>query len=575
MLIITRLHRSDAMRMNDDSTLNVYNCLQQSRYRKDSNSSSDYVDMTGGMLSNTTLPRVVSWGNGTDNSSSSDESVSVPLSERLKRNVSKKLKEARKKFVKLGRAKIESPPVNEPMLHKKFEIYESVPDLSCKEVLLDTTVEEPEYMEKTNDDYDSEGIVVDNGEPMVVEKNETVIDATEAIMGKLAVVSINDETSNFQGNFGTTSTKSTNSYENMVVEVRSPQSTTEADCDACERPDHTVLTTTTQGNDDIVYESKVVLETNIYRLSNNAVNLNDDIKKLTQAEDERGLSTWTDNNRRWSIIEKDFHNASPSDCENVSHKPAARLNVEPGDPMYNYYRNQAMRESEHLKLSRGIPMIMKIFLSIEKSQVIMSELDKLGWQYNISGKWVKILAPAIVDTGAEVAIAASKFFDIFRETPTKNLRISGLFWDNSERQFKHRVVHAHLHKCGMLEIIECQKLPQLKLNSENRRLAEEQLGIGDVSSKNIKLYDNSEVSILIPVTVARFTQIEPTSIGLKNPVSSPGMLISKSDIGINYIVHGSVGVCEEDFEGPPDTWPVFKTDMNSYNSTRNSLSTTQ
>ena len=158
---------------------------------------------------------------------------------------------------------------------------------------------------------------------------------------------------------------------------------------------------------------------------------------------------------------------------------------------------------------------------------------------------------------------------------TKNVKISGLFGANSERQFKHRMIHTHLNKCGMLEIIECQKLPQLKFNSENRSLAAEQLGICEGNNQQVELYDNSEVLILIPFTVARFKQIEPTSIGLKNPISSPGMMISKSEIGVNHIVHGSVGVCVEDFEGPPDTWPVFKPDINNYNSNKLSLSTKQ
>ena len=119
----------------------------------------------------------------------------------------------------------------------------------------------------------------------------------------------------------------------------------------------------------------------------------------------------------------------------------------------------------------------------------------MKWQYHISGEWVKILAPTIVETGAEVTIAASKFFDIFRETPTKNVKIRGLFGDNSERSFKHRMIHTHLEKYGMLEIIECQKLPQLKFNSENRRMAAAQLGISENNSQHVELYDNSEVLI--------------------------------------------------------------------------------
>ena len=53
------------------------------------------------------------------------------------------------------------------------------------------------------------------------------------------------------------------------------------------------------------------------------------------------------------------------------------------------------------------------------------------------------------------------------------------------------------------------------------------------------------------------------------------MIISKSEVGVGHIVHGSVGVCIEDFEGPPDTWPVFKPDIKYYNSNKLSFSTKQ
>ena len=199
----------------------------------------------------------------------------------------------------------------------------------------------------------------------------------------------------------------------------------------------------------------------------------------------------------------------------------------------------------------------------------------MNWQYQLSAEWVKILAPTIVDTGAEVAIAASKFFDIFRETPTKDVRISDLFGDNREKPFKHRMIRTPLPKCGMLKVIECQKLPQLKFGSENRNMTAAQLGINNNNSHQIELYDNSEVLTLIPVTVARINQIEPTSIGLRNPISSPGMIIYKSEVGIGHSVHGSIGVCVEDFEGPLDTWPIFKPDINHYNHIKLSLGLTE
>ena len=74
MLIFTKLHRSPAMILYDDSVLNVYNNLQSSRYRKESNSSSDYVDVSGGTLFDPTLLRAVSWTSDRDTSASSNDS---------------------------------------------------------------------------------------------------------------------------------------------------------------------------------------------------------------------------------------------------------------------------------------------------------------------------------------------------------------------------------------------------------------------------------------------------------------------------------------------------------------------
>ena len=98
MLIYTRLHRSDAMCTDDDSTLSVYNNLQVLRRRKDSTSSSDYVDMSGGTLTNITHARALSWSYESDTSLSSNDNITLPLSARLKQNVSRQLKEARRKF---------------------------------------------------------------------------------------------------------------------------------------------------------------------------------------------------------------------------------------------------------------------------------------------------------------------------------------------------------------------------------------------------------------------------------------------------------------------------------------------
>ena len=118
MLIFTRLHRTAAMCLDDDSVLSVYNNLQVSRCRKESTSSSDYVDISGGTPANIILPRAVSWSPESDTSSSNDGSHTLPLSARLKRNVSRRLKEARRKFKQLGRSKMDLPPENEPQLQK-------------------------------------------------------------------------------------------------------------------------------------------------------------------------------------------------------------------------------------------------------------------------------------------------------------------------------------------------------------------------------------------------------------------------------------------------------------------------
>ena len=147
----------------------------------------------------------------------------------------------------------------------------------------------------------------------------------------------------------------------------------------------------------------------------------------------------------------------------------------------------------------------------------------------------------------------SLFFYIFRETPTKDVRISGVFGNNEEEPFKHRMIYTHLPKSGMLEIIECKRLPQLKFSSENREMAAAQLGVKNNSYHQLELNVNSKVLILLPVTVGRIKEIEPGSIGLNNPVSSPGMVLSETEVGTGHMVHGTLGVCVEDFKGPLET----------------------
>ena len=76
------------------------------------------MDMSGGTPANITLHRAVSWSPESNTSSSSDGSHTLPLSARLKRNVRRRLKEARRKFKQLGRSKMDLPPENEPQLQK-------------------------------------------------------------------------------------------------------------------------------------------------------------------------------------------------------------------------------------------------------------------------------------------------------------------------------------------------------------------------------------------------------------------------------------------------------------------------
>ena len=45
------------------------------------------------------------------------------------------------------------------------------------------------------------------------------------------------------------------------------------------------------------------METNVYRLHDNVVDLDEGMNKLLKVEDERALLQWTDFDKRWSIIQ--------------------------------------------------------------------------------------------------------------------------------------------------------------------------------------------------------------------------------------------------------------------------------
>ena len=51
-----------------------------------------------------------------------------------------------------------------------------------------------------------------------------------------------------------------------------------------------------------VNESATVLECNIYRLHDHVIDLTDNVASLAKVGDHRGLTKWTDLDKRWKLI---------------------------------------------------------------------------------------------------------------------------------------------------------------------------------------------------------------------------------------------------------------------------------
>ena len=162
-----------------------------------------------------------------------------------------------------------------------------------------------------------------------------------------------------------------------------------------------------------------------------------------------------------------------------------------------------------------------------------------------------------MDTGSEAMIADPQFFRIFWETACKNIKITGLYADSRGGLNKHKMIHAYIKGTGMVEIIECEKLLQLKYSDQLRVAAATQLGVDASKEDLLGLRNKQEILVLLPVAVAGAVRMDPMSLGLANPLFSPGLIVSRLLVGVGYQLHGTLGVAEEDFEGPMQTWPIF------------------
>ena len=240
------------------------------------------------------------------------------------------------------------------------------------------------------------------------------------------------------------------------------------------------------------------------------------------------------------------------------------LEIVPQNTMYKNYKEQALLASSALGPNRSIPIIVNTWLNFEASQVKLYELKRLQWKSDTDNKWIRILVAAYLDTGSEAMIADSQFFKFFRETACKNIKITGLYGDSRGGLNKHKMIHAYIMETGMVEIIECDRLRQLKYIDQLRAAAATQLGVDASKEDLLGLGNKQEILVLLPVAVAGAVRIDPMSLGLANPVFSPGLVVSRLLVCVGYQLHGTLGVAEEDFEGPMHTWPIFRPTLDQH-----------
>ena len=172
-----------------------------------------------------------------------------------------------------------------------------------------------------------------------------------------------------------------------------------------------------------------------------------------------------------------------------------KLEINHTHSMYKVYKQKALLLSEKLRPKRSVPIIVHAWIHFDANQVVQSELGGLKWTSDRNNRWIRILVPASLDTGSDADIADTAFFKIFRETATRHIKITGLYGDSQKEVNKHRLVNGHMKGAGLVEIIECETLPQLKFSTEVREAAALQLGVERSGEDLLGIFDERKVLV--------------------------------------------------------------------------------
>ena len=265
LLLYMRLHNREDIIWNDDSIFERYKTLEDLRGAKPKSESPDYMDMSKAQTvcrrACSHSPQPVDWSS-THNSSTSSTDSTQSIGGRLKRTISKKFRSARKRFRRLNRSISSCHCDRKISVDKAMQISDTSLDLTCHESMCNVSI----------DTHAGEG---------------SITHETESLADKLSSVSL------------------------FSVEQTPPTLITNQTDGEC-------LTSTVlmiQSNQIEDEEEEVtVLETNVYRLHDNVVDLDEGISKLLKVEDERALSPWTNVDKRWSLIQNENQaQVTPSD----------------------------------------------------------------------------------------------------------------------------------------------------------------------------------------------------------------------------------------------------------------------
>ena len=157
-------------------------------------------------------------------------------------------------------------------------------------------------------------------------------------------------------------------------------------------------------------------QTCIKNIYNHIVNTPEQIVGLEKVPDQRGLSVWTNKDKRWSQICNEYK-ATPKSYGEEGKKNEDIISILPNDKNYATIVEQAENLHDLLEaenISQSIPIVIQTYFTIEKYKINILKLKKSRFKYKTDGDYVNIELIMCFDSGADCAVGSNELFSILK-----------------------------------------------------------------------------------------------------------------------------------------------------------------